>query len=283
MDASFLAVPVREKAGIIGFIVISEKFGGARFGDEDIFVAGTVMTSVGITLQNVRLLEATADKARMEKELETARWVQETMFPPSSLVISGVQIESYFRPATECGGDWWGACELPGGKILLAVGGATGHGVPAALVTATARSACSVIQGIAQAIPNIVFLPSNILYLLNKSVYESTKGKVLMTFFVAFLDTKTGELTYATASHNPIYWVKADPAAELESLLAKPGPLLGLNAVARYEDERVQLNSNDKLVLYTDGLTEGLNIKKEDLRVFEWVLFKVFREAGAYT
>lgn len=262
--ASFLVVPVREKTGIVGYVVLHEKISGLKFEDEDVFIAGTVITNVGITLENIRLLEATADNARMEKELETARWVQETMFPPASLVVSGVEIESYFKPASECGGDWWGTCELPGGRILLAVGDATGHGVPAALVTATAKSACSVIHGVSSALPNLRFTPSNILYLMNKSVHESTQGKVLMTFFVAILDTTTGEVTYATASHDPVYWMKSDPNAELEALLVKPGPRLGQNAEAEYEDGKIQLGASDKLVLYTDGLTEGLNSTSEE-------------------
>jgi len=219
-----------------------------------------------------RLLERTADQARMEKELETAKLVQDTMFPPTSITLDGLEIQSFYTPAGECGGDWWGIIKLPGDKVLLAIGDATGHGVPAALVTATAKSACSVIDRLAQDDPTIAETPGRVLHLLNKAVYESTLGKILMTFFVAVVNRKTGEVDFATASHDPIYWYKmpSDATPEngnksnLDALIVNPGPRLGQGPNAEYENGKIQMGDNDILLLYTDGLPEGKSLQKDE-------------------
>jgi serine phosphatase RsbU (regulator of sigma subunit)/HAMP domain-containing protein len=265
---SCLVIPIQKKTGIMGFVVLSDRMDGKvakKFTEEDIFMAGTIITSVGITFENIELLKKTAENARMEKELETAKLVQDTMFPPRDIHLAGFEVQSYYVPAGECGGDWWGMLELPEGKVLLAIGDATGHGVPAALVTATAKAACSVIHRISQEVPQIASSPSQVLHFLNKAVYESTLGKILMTFFVAVLDTKTGEVTYATASHDPVYWYKMPEGAtpengskdNVEVLLSEPGPRLGQNAVSNYQTGKIQLKPKDLIILYTDGLTEG--------------------------
>lgn len=268
---SCLVIPIQEKAILRGHLILSGKdstlSSSKDFTEEDLFMAGTIMTSVGITFENIELLKRTADKARMEKELETAKLVQETMFPPTEIKMPGFEVQSYYTPAGECGGDWWGIITLPENKVLLAIGDATGHGVPAALVTATAKSACSVIHRISTEVPKIASSPGVVLHLLNKAVYESTLGKILMTFFVAVIDTKTGLVTFATASHDPVYRYKMPSDAtpdngskdNIEVLMSTPGPRLGQNAVSKYEEGSVQLNPNDLIILYTDGLTEGKN------------------------
>ncbi len=92
-----------------------------------------------------RLLDQTAEKARMESELQTAKTVQETLFPETRAKIGPLAIAGYYEPASECGGDWWHYCQI-GNKIFLWIGDATGHGAPAALITSAAKSASTIIE-----------------------------------------------------------------------------------------------------------------------------------------
>lgn len=162
---------------------------------------------------------------------------------------------------------------LPNNQVLLAIGDATGHGVPSAMVTATAKAVCSVLHAFCQDSPQLASSPKVMLQLLNKAVYESTHGKILMTFFIAVLDLTTGELTYATASHDPIYWYRTPPSANpetagdrscLDVLIVEPGPRLGQQAEGLYHQAKVQMKPNDLLLLYTDGLPEGRNLAQEE-------------------
>jgi len=123
----------------------------------------------------VRLMEQTAEKARMEKELETAQTVQNTLFPESKTTIGNVQITGHYHPASECGGDWWFYSPM-GERVFYWIGDATGHGVSAALVTSAARAAASIIENF----PDIA--PGKALGLLNNAICDTSKGKMLMTF-----------------------------------------------------------------------------------------------------
>lgn len=206
------------------------------------------------------LMVQTADKARMDKELETARHVQNTMFPPTTVSGETYTIESYYQPAAECGGDWWGVVELPRGRLLLAIGDATGHGVPSAMVTATAKATMSVLRVIGRTSLDVGASPKLMMQLLNRAVYESTRGQVLMTFFLAVLDTESGVMDYVSASHEPVYWWKS---GEWDVLPAKQGPRLGQPMDPAqgqvFTQERVTLGPEDALVLMTDGVVEAKN------------------------
>src|SRR5690606_10878260 len=94
-----------------------------------------------------RLMEKTAENARMEAELKTAHTVQATLFPQNEAHLGPIAIYGKSEPASECGGDWW-HCSHIGNKVYGWIGDATGHGVPAALLTSAARAVASVIEGI---------------------------------------------------------------------------------------------------------------------------------------
>jgi serine phosphatase RsbU (regulator of sigma subunit) len=252
----YLVAPIREQANPSGFVLFSGNEKGS-FDNEDIHMTGAVMSSVGTSFENIRLLRETADKARIEKELETAKHVQNTMFPPESLTFGPTQIESFYEPAAECGGDWWGALSLPGSRLVIAIGDATGHGVPSALLTASARATFSVLEAIVRRDSPKAASPALILQLLNRAVRDSAKGKILMTMFVATLNTETGEVIVANASHDPVYRLNGE--GELNVVECTPGLRLGEETDLLVDETTLQMEAGETLVLYTDGLPEGLN------------------------
>ncbi|MEK6705333.1 MAG: SpoIIE family protein phosphatase [Bdellovibrionota bacterium] len=206
-----------------------------------------------------RLMEENIAKARMEKELETAKVVQETLFPAPTSAFGPLKIAGAFEPASECGGDWWHYCEI-GDKVFVWVGDATGHGAPAALITSAAKSAASVIERI---FSSQGITPAMAMTYLNRAIYETSKGKMLMTFFVASIDKTTGELTYSNASHDPPYLLRHTGQALLKddmvALVDATGSRLGQNADSEYKDVTLKLATGDTVVFYTDGLPEMLD------------------------
>ena len=204
-----------------------------------------------------RLMQETASKARMEKELETAKTVQETLFPESNYQSGTVAVSGHYQPASECGGDWWNYCEI-GGKLYLWIGDATGHGAPAALITSAAKSAAAIIERLPP------MGPGKILELMNRAVYETSKGRMLMTFFLACLDKQTGALTYSNASHEPAFQIKRKegrPIAKEDMLpLADvTSPRLGDNPDSKYPEASAQLEPGDVILFYTDGVVDQEN------------------------
>ena len=199
-----------------------------------------------------RLVVETAEKSRMESELKTAQTVQETLFPPTEANLQGFQIAGYYEPASECGGDWWHYCQVDS-KIFLWIGDATGHGAPAALITSAAKSAATIIERL-----NVD--PAHALGLLNRAIYDVSKGRIMMTFFLACFDLETKEFSYANASHEAPFLIKQseEPLKKknLIPLNEVNNPRLGQSRETTYEQTSITLNLNDRILFYTDGIPD---------------------------
>lgn len=206
-----------------------------------------------------RLLDQTAEKARMESELQTAKTVQETLFPETRAKIGPLAIAGYYEPASECGGDWWHYCQI-GNKIFLWIGDATGHGAPAALITSAAKSASTIIE-------RLNISPAKALELLNRSIYDVSKGRIMMTFFLASFDLETGELIYCNASHEAPFLIKKGEGAlkkkDLVPLNEVNNPRLGQARDSVYQQTSIQVDEGDAVFFYTDGIPDIQNPGKE--------------------
>ncbi|MBA2542063.1 MAG: SpoIIE family protein phosphatase [Deltaproteobacteria bacterium] len=199
------------------------------------------------------LLEQTAEKARMDQEIEVARAIQETLVPSSEPVTRGqLEFAGYYEPAAQTGGDWWTWHELAGGKILLVIGDVTGHGVPSAMITAAAKAACDV----ARHIHGDEVTVTKLLEIMNHAIYESAQRKFVMTCFASIVDPKARTITYANAAHNfPYLYRVADGKGEFGSLMIR-GNRLGDDPASRYEAKTTELRAGDVIVWYTDGIVE---------------------------
>ena len=204
-----------------------------------------------------RLLVENVEKARMEKELETGRAVQETLFPASHFRTERLEVAGHFRPASECGGDFWYYAEV-GGKMLVWVGDATGHGVPAALVTSAARAGASLTERLG------IHSPAVILKHLSDVILDTSKGQMYMTLFVALIDPVNETITYANAGHVVPYLIRRSaPGQPLQKGNLKPlggDPSLRLGTIDTanegYREYTADLRSGDQILFYTDGLNE---------------------------
>lgn len=199
-----------------------------------------------------RLMGETAEKARMESELKTAQTVQETLFPPTTAEIEGFKIAGYYEPASECGGDWWHYCQIEN-RIFLWIGDATGHGAPAALITSAAKSAATIIERL-----NVD--PAQALDLLNRAIYDVSKGRIMMTFFLGCFDLTTHEFTYTNASHEAPFLIKVSDQPlkkkDLIPLNEVNSPRLGQDRETRYEQTKIKLDKGDRILFYTDGIPD---------------------------
>ena len=211
--------------------------------------------------QILRYTQEIKEKVRMEEELAVAHLVQNYFFPNADLQFGNVEISGFYQSASECGGDWWGAYEINGKKILL-VGDATGHGVPSALVTATANCCAQLLQDLAVNRPEILSDPAQILSIMNRVIYN-LGGKILMTFFIGILDDQEGFLIYSNASHNfPLlcqYSSEEATKEHIQVLMEANGKRLGHSLDSVYENSQIIFKKGDALLLFTDGIIESEN------------------------
>ena len=206
------------------------------------------------------------DKGRMESELQTAKIVQDSLFPDKESKTEEYEVYGHYESASECGGDWWGY-KYSKGKLYLFVGDATGHGVPAALVTASVSSGCQTIVNYIDDHDEEYVPPNQILNYLNKVVNKTGGNSILMTFFVAVYDPSTRKLEYSNASHNfPLiykYNDKKPTKKDVKALAKAQGRRLGDKTDTIYESETIDVGENDVLLLFSDGVIEAVNPEGE--------------------
>lgn len=207
------------------------------------------------------LLQQTAEKAKIEQELEVAKAIQETLVPSDAPVRKGtLTFAGFYQPAAQTGGDWWTWAELASGKILVVIGDVTGHGVPSAMITAAAKASCDV----ARHVHNDEVSVTTLLEIMNHAIYESAQRRFVMTCFASIIDTQRRTITYANAGHNfPYLFRPGEGKGEFGSLMIR-GNRLGDDKNSKYEAKTTELAIGDVLVWYTDGIVECENAAGEE-------------------
>jgi serine phosphatase RsbU (regulator of sigma subunit) len=199
------------------------------------------------------LLQQTAEKARIEQELEVAKTIQETLVPGPELVDRGpLRFAGFYQPAAQTGGDWWTWHELASGKLLIVIGDVTGHGVPSAMITAAAKAACDV----ARHVHGDDVTVTRLLEIMNHAIWQSAQRRFVMTCFASIVDPRQRTITYANAGHNfPYLYRGGEGKGEFGSLMVR-GNRLGDDPTSRYDAKTTALVPGDVLVWYTDGIVE---------------------------
>lgn len=213
----------------------------------------------------------------MEQDFALAREVQQRLLPESFPFQGRMSFASYYEPCTIIGGDLFDA--FPAGERLVGfyVADASGHGVSAALATATLKAtaensrrlitedAYSEISrtrfGDMQSLDQRV---SNFLSDLNRGLSLACRRGSFVTFVVCVLDLDTGDLVIGNAGHNPPIHCSGQDAREIEvpSNLA-----MGLIDTFAYETVRTRISVGDKIILYTDGIAERRNRAEDELGI----------------
>lgn len=246
-------------------------------GHDEIGVLSSAINIMSTQIQ--QLLVQETEKVKLEKELETASYVQETIFPVSSNIeIGPMKLTWFTKPASECGGDWCGHFTAKEGVEFIFIADAMGHGVPAALVTTMACSCCSTLAKLIKEDYSTLSSPGIILERFNEVLTEIVNAKISMTFYVLKLDFNEGVMTYANGGHNfPILipkdsedsritmktkkYAKISPRAPIN--LKQSGAILGVSKDVKFKEKSMPIKAGDKIFLYTDGIIECENPKNK--------------------
>ena len=202
------------------------------------------------------LMVENAQKVSMERELALARDVQQGMLPSAELVQHGeFKIVGHCEPASSCGGDWWTFRRLSGGRLLMVIGDATGHGVHSAILASTARGA---VEALAEADERLLS-PEQVLRSIDAAIRNVGEHALMMTAFSAIFDSQAGTIRYANAGQNFPYLlhVEADRRFDESTVIAASGNPLGDRKVALdIRSGAIQLQPGDLFVAFTDGVVE---------------------------
>jgi sigma-B regulation protein RsbU (phosphoserine phosphatase) len=200
------------------------------------------------------LRETTAVKERIESELAVARHIQLNMLPKpldASVKKNHFDVCAYMNSAKEVGGDFYDFfVNDEQGLVFVAVGDVSGKGVPASLTM-------SICMSLIRAAAVQSTSPSAILTAVNKQLCDNNETSQFVTVFLGVLHVKTGHLDYCLAGHMPPL-IKSQTGTIRELPLTN-GMALGLDDTFFYQSERVQLEAEDQMVAFTDGVSEAEN------------------------
>ena len=254
----------------------TQKIGTGRF---DTVVKVKSMDEIGqlsasfnlMTRKIVGLLSAEHEKARLDQELSMAQTVQNTFFRESAIKHKNIVLTSFYQPASECGGDWWGHFSLGEKSDLVVIGDATGHGVPAALVTAIAYASTNILadQIKSGAFPNDD--PSAILNSLNDLLNRTLQGTLCMSFIALLINSADDTMIFCNGGHPFPIFLPKDPEDSRLGQTKKLLPfrfllqkkvstsILGIDSSPIFYNQSFTIKNGDKIIIYTDGLTEAEN------------------------
>ena len=196
--------------------------------------------------------EAQASKrsdAKQKREFEEARLIQRGLLPTTTPQLAGLSLASSWQPANGVGGDCFDMLTFGAGAMGVYIADVAGKGVPAALLMSN-------LQAAVRAFAQEGAAPGSVATSVNRLLCRNMASGRFVTFCYARIDVAAGKLTYANAGHNPPLLVRADATMEK---LAPGGTVLGVFAESTYEQGDFPLRPNDRLIFYTDGITEGRN------------------------
>lgn len=194
------------------------------------------------------------DKLTLKGDLEVARQIQFGLLPFEPFDRDGVSIVTAMRPANTVGGDYFDVIDLGGARLAIAVGDVAGKGMPAALLMA-------LLQGSLRTLLSAGFRGEELVTKLNAHLCANIPSNRLITFFYAELDTASFGLRYVNAGHNPPFLL---PARERPARLAATAMALGVTMDTTFPSMSLALEPGDRLLLYTDGVTEAENRRDQD-------------------
>jgi serine phosphatase RsbU (regulator of sigma subunit)/ketosteroid isomerase-like protein len=191
-------------------------------------------------------------QAQQEHELKIAAQIQRALLPQSRYGGVGFEIAARSVPCRAIGGDFFDYFNVADGPFAFALGDVAGKGPPAALLAA-------LLQGMFAANAHRISMPAEILREANDALLRRTIESRFATAVYAMLSLD-GQLTYCNAGHNPPFLIGTNGVRRLES----GGPIVGALEQATFGEETIQLEPNDVIVAFSDGITEALSASGEE-------------------
>jgi sigma-B regulation protein RsbU (phosphoserine phosphatase) len=188
------------------------------------------------------------------RELDEARRIQRKLLPAAIPQIEGCEITAWWQPASGVGGDCYDAIAFPPARLALTVADVVGKGIPAALLMSN-------LQAAVRAFATDAVQPAELCQQVNRILCGNIAEDRFISFFYCIADSEEGSLVYANAGHYPPVLVRADGTVER---LAAGGAVLGVFPDGTYEQGRVAMLSGDRLILFTDGITEARDGSDEE-------------------
>jgi phosphoserine phosphatase RsbU/P len=211
------------------------------------YVSVFLLFYTGRWIQNGMLTSEFVRKTQLETDQIAARQIQQTLQPGKLEELPGYEVQAFYKPLREVGGDYFDVIELPANRTLFALADVSGKGISAALLAAN-------IQALVRSFASVESAPLALAKQINKHLSRYTPSDRFATAVFIVLSRDSGELTYVNAGHNaPIVF-----SSGVTTFLEATGRPLGLFVDAEYETRAAVLSPGSTVLIFTDGLTDSI-------------------------
>jgi phosphoserine phosphatase RsbU/P len=214
----------------------------------------TITTLIVVANENKRIADEKLRQAAIKRELELARQMQNMLFPVSLPDNDEVEFHASYLPHQEVGGDYYDFIQLNPDEFVFCMADVSGKGIPAALLMSNFQANLHAHLSASTSLTELI-------HMLNEKVYKSAKGEKFITFFIARFNTKTKELHYVNAGHNPPFLIHDKVVYMLNE---------GCTGLGMFEElpfinpGKVYVPHNALLLCYTDGVTDTENNEEKE-------------------
>ncbi|MCA9447809.1 MAG: SpoIIE family protein phosphatase [Candidatus Omnitrophica bacterium] len=269
---TLIAVPLRVQDQVLGLLVVINKTsekdrGWDPFTPQDASLLNAVGDQAAIAITNARMHEVISEQERLERQIEIARKVQESLLPDRCPDLEGIEFQAVSKAAQQIGGDYYDFVWIDDHRLAIVVADVAGKGIPGALTMASLRTALRSLAPKAKGAKDLAIS-------LNEFIFEDLKRDVFISCLLGVLDLRERRITMVRAGHEPVLLRRK--SEEKVEMISPDGMALGLDSGALFrnhlEETVYTLEPGDLFVFYTDGVTEAMNEKHEEFTLERLVL-----------
>ncbi len=258
-----IVIPVYHKQTPLAFVLlgdIDEKKIEMSSAIKHLPFIQTLTNVMIVAIENKKLYKSSIQKATIQKELELAQGMQKLLFPTDLPHTEEIEMSAFYLPHQQVGGDYYDLIWINEVEFVFCLADVSGKGVAAALLMSNLQAALRVLLKYTQNLTEIVID-------INQLICDNAKNEKFITLFIAKYNIGTRKLTYINAGHNaPILFNNHNQMVFLD----KGCSLLGIvNPLQFLENETLLVSAQSILFAYTDGLTDTVNSKDDNLSIKE--------------
>ena len=252
---SILCAPLTVRGECLGALELINKLtGDGLFEERDKHLTSALASAAALAIHNARMADRLVEQQRLEKELELAREIQESLLPAAA--DKNFPVQAVNLPAQAVSGDFYDYFQLPDGRIYFNLADVSGKGMNAALLMAKASS---LLHHLAKTETD----PGQLLAMVNEAICETTTHGMFVSIVSGFLNPHNGTATFANAGHLPPLFQDSDNRFQTYDAEVPP---LGVIPDGEFPTQTISL-AGGCLYLYTDGVTECRDLFGSELGV----------------
>jgi len=224
------------------------------FDETDHLLLDALTRQAHAAIENDYLQKRALEMETVKRELAIAATIQQRILPESLPVLEGYDLAGKNIPTIEVCGDYYDCIQIDDHRYALIMADVSGKGIPAALLVSSLQAS---LRAYLEGYPPLPTLASK----LNKLIYQSTTAEKYLTMSICYLNTKTGELETLNAGHNPPLILHSDQSITKIKIGGIPIGMADLNLP--YKMQELKLEPGDNLLMFTDGITEAMDVNEE--------------------